>query len=199
LFCDDCYDYLIVGQDRVVSKSQSLAGRYASALYELADQGRCLDNVASDLANFSKLIDESKALDRLIRSPVISREDQLVGMDSVLNKANVNALTKKFIGAVIMNRRLFVINDIIMTFLEELAERRGETKAKVTSAVKLTADQAKKLNTSLNKALGQKVSLSFDVDETLIGGLIVRVGSRMIDSSIRTKLQRLQIAMKGVG
>jgi F-type H+-transporting ATPase subunit delta len=120
-------------------------------------------------------------------------------MDAVLDKANVNALTKKFIGAVIMNRRLFVINDIIMTFLAELAERRGEIKANVTSAVKLTADQAKKLNASLNKALGQKVSLSFDVDETLIGGLIVRVGSRMLDSSIRTKLQRLQIAMKGVG
>ena len=183
----------------MVSKSQSLAGRYASALYELADQGRCLDNVATDLANFSKLIDESAALYRLIRSPVISREDKLVGMDSVLNKAKVNALTKKFIGAVIMNRRLFVINDIIMTFLAELAERRGEIKADVTSAVKLTAYQAKKLNTSLNKALGQKVSLSFDVDETLIGGLIVRVGSRMLDSSIRTKLQRLQIAMKGVG
>jgi F-type H+-transporting ATPase subunit delta len=168
-------------------------------LYELADQGRCLDDVASDLASFSKLKDESKALDLLIRSPVISREDQLVGMDSVLNRANVNALTKKFIGAVIMNRRLFVINDIIVTFLAELAERRGEIKANVTSAVKLTADQVKKLNTSLNKALGQKVSLSFDVDETLIGGLIVRVGSRMLDSSIRTKLQRLQIAMKGVG
>jgi F-type H+-transporting ATPase subunit delta len=199
VFCDDYYDYFIVGLSRVVSNSQSLAGRYASALYELADQERCLDNVANDLSNFSKLIDESKALDRLIRSPVISREDQLVGMDSVLDKANVNALTKKFIGAVIMNRRLFVINDIIMTFLEELAERRGETKAKVTSAVKLTADQAKKLNSSLNKTLGQKVSLSLVVDKTLIGGLIVRVGSRMVDSSIRTKLQRLQIAMKGVG
>ena len=188
-----------MGQSRVVSKSQSLAGRYASALYELADQKRCLDSVASDLSNFSRLIDESEALARLIRSPVISREDQLIGVDALLSKAKVNDLTKKFIGAVVMNRRLFVINDMIATFLSELAERRGEIKANVTSAVKLTADQTKKLNASLNKTLGQKVSLSLDVDETLIGGLIVRVGSRMVDSSIRTKLQRLQIAMKGVG
>ena len=183
----------------MVSKSQSLAGRYASALYELADQERCLDGVASDLSNFSKLIDESEALDRLIRSPVMTREDQLIGVDALLSKAKVNDLTKKFIGAVVMNRRLFVIKDMIATFLSELAERRGETKANVTSAVKLTADQTKKLNASLNTTLGQKVSLSLDVDETLIGGLIVRVGSRMVDSSIRTKLQRLQIAMKGVG
>ena len=183
----------------MVSKSQSLAGRYASALYELADRERCLDSVAIDLSNFSKLIDESEALDRLIRSPVISRDDQLVGINSLLDKAKINALTRKFMGAVIMNRRLFVINDMILTFLSELAESRGEIKANVTSAVKLTADQTKKLNTSLNKTLGQKVALSLDVDETLIGGLIVRVGSRMVDSSIRTKLQRLEIAMKGVG
>lgn len=188
-----------MGQSRVVSKSQSLAGRYASALYELADQERCLDSVASDLSSFSRLIDESEALYRLIRSPVISREDQLIGIEALLSKAKVNDLTKKFIGAVVMNRRLFVINDMITTFLSELAERRGEIKANITSAVKLTADQTKKLNASLNKTLGQKVSLSLDVDETLIGGLIVRVGSRMVDSSIRTKLQRLQIAMKGVG
>ena len=99
----------------MVSKSQSLAGRYASALYELADQERCLDGVASDLSNFSKLIDESEALDRLIRSPVMSREDQLIGVDALLSKAKVNDLTKKFIGAVVMNRRLFVIKDMIAT------------------------------------------------------------------------------------
>jgi F-type H+-transporting ATPase subunit delta len=96
-----------------------------------------------------------------------------------------------------MNRRFFVVADIIESFLSELAERRGEINATVTSAVKLTAEQKKNLNTSLNKTLGQKVSINVDVDETLIGGLIVRVGSRMVDSSIRTKLQRLQTAMKG--
>jgi len=183
----------------VVSKSQSLAGRYAAALYELAEQERVLDGVADDLTSFKQMMAESHALDRLIRSPVISREDQHAGIRAVLDKAKANVLTKKFIGAVIMNRRFFVIGDIIEAFLSELAERRGEIKATVISAVKLTADQVKKMNVSLNKALNQKVSLSLAVDETLIGGLIVRVGSRMIDSSISTKLQRLQIAMKGVG
>ena len=183
----------------MVSKSQSLAGRYAAALYELAEQERVLDGVAGDLTGFKQMMAESHALDRLIRSPVISREDQHAGIRAVLDKAKANALTKKFIGAVIMNRRFFVIGDIIEAFLSELAERRGEIKATVISAVKLTADQVKKMNASLNKALEQKVSLSLAVDETLIGGLIVRVGSRMIDSSISTKLQRLQIAMKGVG
>jgi len=183
----------------VVSKSQSLAGRYAAALYELAERERVLDGVADDLASFKQMMTESHALDRLIRSPVISREDQYAGIEAVLDKAKADALTKKFIGVVIMNRRFFVIGDIIEVFLSELAERRGEIKATVISAVKLTADQVKKMNASLNKALEQKVSLSLAVDETLIGGLIVRVGSRMIDSSISTKLQRLQIAMKGVG
>ena len=183
----------------MVSKSQSLAGRYAAALYELAEQERVLDGVAGDLTSFKQMMVESNALDRLIRSPVMSREDQHAGIEAVLDKAKANVLTKKFIGAVIMNRRFFVIGDIIEAFLSELAERRGEIKATVISAVNLTADQVKKMNASLNKALKQKVSLSLTVDETLIGGLIVRVGSRMIDSSISTKLQRLQIAMKGVG
>ena len=186
-----------MGRSRVVSKSQSLAGRYASALYELAEQDKSLDDVAGDLVGFKQLMLDSELLTRLIKSPIISREDQRTSMDAVLVKAKANELTKKFIGAVIMNRRFFVIADIIESFLSELAERRGEINAIITSAVKLTAEQKKNLNVALNKTLGQKVSINVDVDETLIGGLIVRVGSRMVDSSIRTKLQRLQTAMKG--
>ena len=182
----------------MVANSQSLAGRYASALYELADKDRVLDAIAEDLAKFRQLMLESEDLNRLIRSPVISRADQNSGLMTILEKANASSLTKKFIGAVVMNRRIFVIAEIIDVFLSELAERRGEIKATVISAVELSARQFKDLTASLNKSLGQKVSIDLTVDTSLIGGLIVRVGSRMIDSSIRSKLERLQIAMKGM-
>ena len=182
----------------MVANSQSLAGRYASALYELADKDRVLDAVAEDLVKFRQLMVESEDLNRLIRSPVISRSDQNNGLMAILENAKAKPLTKKFIGAVVMNRRIFVVADIIDVFLSELAERRGEIKATVVSPVELSAKQLKDLTGSLNKALGQKVSIDLTVDTSLIGGLIVRVGSRMIDSSIRSKLQRLQIAMKGM-
>ena len=182
----------------MVANSQSLAGRYASALYELADQGRALDAISDDLVNFRQLMVDSEDLNRLIRSPVVSRADQNTGLMAILEKANANQLTKKFIGTVVMNRRIFVIGEIIDVFMSELAERRGEIKASVVSAVELSAKQIKDLTGSLNKVLGQKVSIDLTVDTSLIGGLIVRVGSRMIDSSIRSKLQRLQTAMKGM-
>ena len=182
----------------MVANSQSLAGRYASALYELADKDRVLDAVSEDLVKFRQLMMESDDLNRLIRSPIIGRSDQNSGLMAILENANAKPLTKKFIGAVVMNRRVFVIADIIDVFMSELAERRGEIKATVISAVELSAKQLKDLAGSLNKALGQKVSIDLTVDTSLIGGLIVRVGSRMIDSSIRSKLQRLQIAMKGM-
>ena len=182
----------------MVANSQSLAGRYASALYELADQGRALDAIADDLVNFRQLMVDSEDLNRLIRSPVVSRADQNTGLMAILEKANANPLTKKFIGAVVMNRRIFVIGEIIDVFMSELAERRGEIKASVVSAVELSAKQIKDLTGSLNKVLGQKVAVDLTVDTSLIGGLIVRVGSRMVDSSIRSKLQRLQTAMKGM-
>ena len=186
------------GHFEVVANSQSLAGRYASALYELADKDRVLDAIAEDLVKFRQLMLESEDLNRLIRSPVISRSDQNNGLMAILENAKAKPLTKKFIGAVVMNRRIFVVADIIDVFMSELAERRGEIKATVVSAVELSAKQLKDLTGSLNKALGQKVSIDLTVDTSLIGGLIVRVGSRMIDSSIRSKLQRLQIAMKGM-
>ncbi|MEC7443207.1 MAG: F0F1 ATP synthase subunit delta [Pseudomonadota bacterium] len=186
------------GDLEVVANSQSLAGRYASALYELADKDHVLDAIAEDLVKFRQLMVESEDLNRLIRSPVISRSDQNNGLMAILENAKAKPLTKKFIGAVVMNRRIFVVADIIDVFLSELAERRGEIKATVVSAVELSAKQLKDLTGSLNKALGQKVSIDLTVDTSLIGGLIVRVGSRMIDSSIRSKLQRLQIAMKGM-
>ena len=183
----------------MASNSQGLAGRYASALFELAESERALDDVAANLVQSRQLIAESPELERLVRSPALSREDQAKGMAAVLEKGGAHALTLKFVGSVTMNRRLFVIDDIIKEFLAELARRRGEVAADVTSAVELGQAQINAVTAALREAVGQKVAVNLAVDPSLIGGLIVRVGSRMVDSSIRTKLQRLQFAMKGVG
>ena len=183
----------------MASNSQGLAARYASALFELAEQVRALDDVAANLVQLRQLIAESPELERLVRSPALSREDQAKGMSAVLEKGGAHALTLKFVGSVTMNRRLFIIDDIIKEFLAELARRRGEVAADVTSAVELGQAQIDAVTTALREAVGQKVAVNLVVDPSLIGGLIVRVGSRMVDSSIRTKLQRLQFAMKGVG
>ena len=182
----------------MISNSQSLAGRYAAALYELAENERSLDEVSDDLQKFRQLMADNGDLTRLIRSPVISRGDQIKGLMAILDSAKATELTKKFIGAVAMNRRIFVVGEIIDVFRTELAQRRGEVRASVVSAVDLTDKQVESLTGSLKKALGQKVFVDLTVDASLVGGLIVRVGSRMVDSSIRSKLQRLQFAMKGV-
>jgi F-type H+-transporting ATPase subunit delta len=187
------------GRSLVASNSQGLAARYASALYELADGERALDNVAADLTQLRQLIAESPDLERLVRSPAMSRDDQAKGMAAVLEKSGAHALTQKFVGTVAMNRRLFAIEDMTKAFLDELARRRGEVAAEVTSAVGLTQEQIDAVNAALREAVGQKVAVNLAVDPSLIGGLVVRVGSRMVDSSIKTKLQRLQFAMKGVG
>ena len=183
----------------MASNSQGLAARYASALFELAESERALDDVAANLVQLRQLIAESPELGRLVRSPALSREDQAKGMAAVLEEGGAHALTLKFVGSVTMNRRLFIIDDMIKEFLAELARRRGEVAADVTSAVELGQVQIDAVTTALREAVGQKVAVNLAVDPSLIGGLIVRVGSRMVDSSIRTKLQRLQFAMKGVG
>jgi F-type H+-transporting ATPase subunit delta len=176
-----------------------LAGRYASALYELADGEKALDAVADDLRSLRQALIESPELLRLVRSPVLSRDEQTRGITAVLEKMGAQALTRKFIGTVAGNRRLFALDAMITAFLAELAARRGEVTADVTSAVELSKEQLADVTDAIKKAVGQKVAVNLSVDPALIGGLIVRVGSRMIDNSIRSKLQRLQLAMKGVG
>ena len=180
-------------------ESQGLAARYASALYELAEGERALDDVALDLKQLRRLIGENQDLEKLVRSPGFSRDEQAKGMAAILNRGGAHELTSKFIGTIAGNRRLFAINEMIKAFLAELARRRGEVGADVTSAVDLSQEQIEAVTAALCEAVGQKVAVNLTVDPMLIGGLVVRVGSRMLDSSIRTKLQRLQFAMKGVG
>lgn len=180
------------------SSSVGFAGRYATALYELADAQNNLDQVASDLSDFQGLIQENGDLQRLLRSPVLSREEQAAAMEAILEKAGANELTNNFIGVVVQNRRLFGLSNIIKSFLGLIAEKRGEATAEVVSAKELTDKQVKDLSASLKKAVGSDVAVETSVDPDLLGGLVVKVGSRMVDNSLKTKLQQLRLAMKGV-
>ena len=181
------------------SQTTGLAGRYATALYELADAAKSLDAVAADLTALNQIVTENADLAGLVRSPVIGSEAQVKAMTAVLEAAGANPLTVKFVGTVADNRRLFALSQMITAFLAELARRRGEIQADVTSAVPLTEAEVAAVTESLRGAVGQKVAVNLAVDPSLIGGLIVRVGSRMVDSSLRSKINRLQLSMKGVG
>ena len=176
-----------------------LAGRYASALFALADEQKCLDQVADDLKQLKALIAESEDLRRMVRSPMLSRDDQMRAMAAVMERAGAATLTANFIGVVAANRRLFALTDMIDGFLAILAERRGEITAEVTAAKALSDGQVDAVIDALRRTVGGKVAVDVKIDPGLLGGLVVKVGSRMVDSSLRTKLQRLQLAMKGVG
>lgn len=186
----------LAGEDTSLS---GLAGRYAIALLDLADEQKQLDAVAGDLGGLKAVIAKSEDLRRLIRSPLFSRDQQAKAIAAVLDKGGIGALTRRFVLVVARNRRLFALPQMIDAYLAELARRRGEVTARVTSAVELSDGQRQALVESLKSEIGAKVQVEVTVDRSLIGGLIVRVGSRMIDSSLRSKLQRLQLSMKGVG
>lgn len=176
-----------------------LAGRYAVALYDLADQAHQLDAVAADLKTVRALLAESEDLRKLVRSPILGRAEQSRAMGAVLERAGISDLTRRFVGVVAENRRLFALSAMIEAFLRRLAEKRGEVTAEVTSAKPLSDAQLDRVTEQLKRAVGGKVVVDLKVDPGLIGGLVVRVGSKLIDNSLKTKLMRLQLAMKGVG
>ncbi len=176
-----------------------LSGRYARALYELADDSKQLDAVAEDLRGLSTALTESDDMRRLVNSPVLSRDEQGKAMAAILDAMQANDLTKRAIGLIAQQRRLFVLDDVISDYLRLLAAHRGETTAEVTSARELKSDELEKLRGTLKEIVGRDVAVETKVDPGLLGGLVVRIGSRMLDSSIRTKLERLELAMKGAG
>jgi ATP synthase, F1 delta subunit len=178
--------------------STGLADRYASALFELAQSTSSLDTVAAELQRVNALIDESDDLSRLLSSPVINRKAQWRAVDAILAAAEIGDLTRRFIGVVADNRRLFALPTIIAAFQRRLAEARGETAVEVVAAKALTPAQMTAITTALQKAVSKNIALSTRIDPALLGGLVVKVGSRMIDSSVRTKLNRLSLAIKGV-
>jgi F-type H+-transporting ATPase subunit delta len=180
-------------------QTHGIAGRYAKALFELADSSKALDAVAEDLGALKAMIADSADLRRVIRSPVISRADQGKALDALLEKAGASELTRRFIGVVGRNRRLFALPGMIEAYLGTLAERRGQVIAEVTSASALDQRQTGDLAAALKRVVGGDVRVDSQVDPDLLGGLVVRVGSRMFDSSLRTKLTQLQMVMKGAG
>ncbi len=179
--------------------STGLAERYATALYDLAEQDKALDAVATELQTIQDLISATPDMQRLIRSPVISREEQRRAMDAILAKLQASALTRRFVGLVAHNRRLFALPSIIAAYVKRLADQRGETTAEVASATPLSSEQLLAIAAALKSSVGRDVVLSTRVDPGLLGGLVVKLGSRMVDSSLRTKLLRLSFAIKGIG
>lgn len=175
-----------------------IAGRYATALFEMARDGGQLDAVAKDLAALNALLAESADLRRLVRSPVFSREDQSRAIAAVMEKAGFGELVRRFIGVTAQNRRLFVLGDIIAAFTKLLSHHRGELVAEVASAEPLSEQQLAQLKSALSSAAAGNVVLQARVEPDLIGGLVVKLGSRMIDASIRAKLNSLKSVMKGV-
>jgi F-type H+-transporting ATPase subunit delta len=199
-------------RDRAVEKSgnahdvaeasgvvSGVAERYANALFDLATGERdMLDPTLADLNRLAALIAESPDLTRLVRSPIFSTEDQMRAMRAVLDKAGISGLVANLVFVTVRNRRLFALPGIAAAFRKLAARYRGETSAEVTSAEPLSDKHVAALKEALKASLGKDVTLERKVDSALIGGLIVRVGSRMIDTSLRTKLGSLKIAMKEV-
>ncbi len=176
-----------------------VSGRYATALFELALDNGAIDAVEADLSRFNALLAESDDLARLVRSPVFAAEDQLRAVSAVLAKAGIGGLVANFIKVAAGNRRLFVLPAMIADFGRLAAAHRGEVTAEVTSAEPLSEAATAALKDALKAKIGKDVTLVASVDPALIGGLVVKVGSRMVDTSLRSKLNSLKIAMKEVG
>ena len=176
-----------------------VAGRYASALFDLAAESSKGAEVEANLGKFLSLLHESADLRRMVRSPVIAAEDQEKALSAVLSKAGIDGLAANFLKLITRNRRLFAVEDIIKTYRAIAAKARGEVTAEVASAVALNEEQTASLKDTLRASVGKDVTLSARVDPSLLGGLIVKVGSRMIDSSLKTKLQNLRSVLGGTG
>jgi F-type H+-transporting ATPase subunit delta len=174
-----------------------MAGRYAGALFELALEGKALDAVKADLEKFEQLLADNPDLSRLVRSPVFGAEEQLRALSAILDKAGIKGIAANFLRAITTNRRLFAVRDMIRAFRALVARHRGEVTAQITVAEKLSDKNFDALKDALKSVTGGK-DIDFDVkiDPSIIGGLIVKVGSRMVDSSLRTKLNSIKIAMK---
>ena len=176
-----------------------VAERYASALFELALSEKKLPAVEKDLNAFGKLLDGSEDLMRLLRSPVFSSDDQLNAVTAILAKAKISGLAGNFLKVVATNRRLFVVPGMLQGFNALMSAHRGEITADVTVAEALSAKQTKELKAALKRVVGKDVAINATLDPSILGGMIVKVGSRQIDTSLKTKLSSLKLALKEVG
>jgi F-type H+-transporting ATPase subunit delta len=184
----------VAGEDPIIS---DMAGRYANALFELALDNKAVDAVKADLDRFDALIADSADLNRLVRSPVFDADSQLRALTAILDKAGIKGLAANFLRVIATNRRLFAVRDMIRAYRALVARHKGEVTAEVTVAEPLSDKNLEALKGALKSVTGGK-DIGFDVkiEPAIIGGLIVKVGSRMVDSSLRTKLNAIKIAMK---
>jgi len=174
-----------------------VSDRYASALYDLAAEKKLVDLVLGDLSNLKNILNDNKELSLVIKSPLITSVDKLNIFESLLKKINANELTNTFIKVIEKNKRFSNLASIITQFININSQKRGDVLADITSADELNDDQKNNITNQLKSILGDKLSLTFDVDKNIIGGLIVKVGSKMIDTSLANKINKLKIAMKG--
>jgi F-type H+-transporting ATPase subunit delta len=175
---------------------EGAAGRYATALFDLAREQGSLDKVEGDLKALQVMLDDSRDLQRLVKSPVFSADDQFRALASVLGKAGIGGLTANFIGLIAKNRRLFMLPDMLKGFRALMARHRGEVEADVTSATPLSPAHLEQLRATLRGSVGKEVRLNARVDPSLLGGLVVKIASRMVDSSLKTRLNLLKTRMK---
>ncbi len=187
----------MAGEEPIIS---GMAGRYATALFELALDTNAVDAVKADLDRFDSLISESADLLRLVRSPVFAADTQGKALGAVLDSAGIGGLTAQFLKVVTANRRLFAVRDTIKAYRALVARHHGEVSAQVTVAEPLSETHRAAITDALKSVTGKEnVGLDVKVDPAIIGGLVVKLGSRMVDSSLRTKLNSIKHAMKEVG
>jgi F-type H+-transporting ATPase subunit delta len=186
----------VAAEDPSVS---GVSGRYATALFELARDEKSIDAVKADLDKFETMLSESADLTRLVRSPVFAADVQLKALSAVLDQAGISGIAANFLKVLTNNRRLFAVADVIRAFRALVARFKGEASAEVTVAEPLSDKNLDALKAALNQVSGKDVTLNVKVDPSIIGGLVVKLGSRMVDSSLRTKLNSIKHAMKEAG
>ena len=186
----------MAAEDPTVS---GVSGRYATALFDLARDQNVVDAVKADLDNFEVLLNESADLKRLVRSPVFSADSQSRALVAVLEKAGISGISANLLKVLTANRRLFAVADVIRAYRALVAKYKGEASADVTVAEPLSDKNLDALKAALKSVTGKDVALNVKVDPSIIGGLVVKLGSRMVDSSLRTKLNSIKHAMKEAG
>jgi F-type H+-transporting ATPase subunit delta len=176
-----------------------MAGRYATALFELALESNAVDAIKTDLETFDRLVADNADLARLVRSPVFSADEQLRALSAVLERAGIGGLAAKFLKLIASNRRLFAVRDVVKAYRALVASHKGEVSAEVTVAEPLNNAHLAAITDALKAVTRKDVEVNVRIDPAIIGGLVVKLGSRMVDSSLRTKLNAIKHAMKEVG
>ena len=179
--------------------TSAVAGRYANALFELASEENAIPAVSQAMEGFSKALAGSGELRQLIESPILKTEDQMGALEALAEKGKLTGLALNFVKLMCQKRRLSVLPETIAAFQAQVAQARGEVVAEVVSAEKLSAVQMKDLTAALQARMGTAVTVTSKIDSSLLGGLVVKIGSTLIDDSLKTKLQNLKVAMKGTG